>query len=138
MTRYAATSAIQTGFPLLTVITLLPAIAAVVVALIPRQRTEIVKLVGVGASVVTGALTAYLTYKFATGTSAFQFQSQHTWISSFGISWHLGVDGISLFLVLLCGLLFPLAMVGPTIHGDEKSYLAWLLVLETGCIRSLP
>jgi NADH-quinone oxidoreductase subunit M len=124
------------AFPLLTIITVLPVCTAVLVALIPRTRVELIKVVGVGGATATGALTAYLTYKFATGTAAFQFQTQHSWISEFGISWHLGVDGISLFLVLLCGLLFPLAMVGPTIHGNEKSYLAWLLVLETGCLGS--
>ena len=103
----------RTGFPLLTVITLLPAVGAVVVALIPRRRLELVKLVGVGASVLTAALCGYLAYQFETGTAAFQFETTHVWISSFGISWHLGVDGISLFLVLLCGLLFPLSLVGP-------------------------
>jgi NADH-quinone oxidoreductase subunit M len=132
----AVSTVVHPGFPLLTVITLLPLAAALVVAVIPRRRTELVKLVGIGGAVVTGALSAYLTYAFATGTAAFQFETKHVWISSFGISWHLGVDGISLFLVLLCGLLFPLAMIGPTIHRDEKSYLAWLLVLETGCIGS--
>ena len=132
----AAGAVVHPGFPLLTVITLLPLAAAVLVALIPRHRTELVKVVGVGGAVATGALTAYLTYAFATGTAAFQFETKHQWITSFGISWHLGVDGISLFLVLLCGLLFPLAMVGPTVHGDQKSYLAWLLVLEAGCIGS--
>src|SRR6516162_7293692 len=126
----------QVGFPLLTVITLLPAVGAVVVALIPRRRTELVQLVGVGAAVVTAALTGYLAYKFATGTPGFQFETRHVWITSLGISWHLGVDGISLFLVLLCGLLFPLAMIGPAVHGNQKSYLAWMLLLETGCIGS--
>jgi NADH-quinone oxidoreductase subunit M len=125
-----------TSFPLLTVITLLPLGAAIVAALIPKRRLELVKLVAIGGAVATAALCAYLAYDFATGTAAFQFQSNHLWISSFGISWHLGVDGISLFLVLLCGLLFPLSMVGPTIHGDQKSYLVWMLVLETGCIGS--
>ncbi len=124
------------NFPLLTVITLLPVCAALVVALVPARQIQLVRLVAVGGSVATGVLTAYLTWKFATRTAGFQFQSQHSWISAFGISWHLGVDGISLFLVLLCGLLFPLSMIGPTIHGNEKSYLAWMLVLETGCIGS--
>ena len=124
------------GFPLLTAVTLLPLLTAVVLLAVPRSRVELVKLVAVGGAVATAVLTAYAAYEFATGTAAFQFQSRHVWIGSFGISWHLGVDGISLFLVLLCGLLFPLAMVGPTIHGDEKSYLAWLLVLETGCLGS--
>jgi len=124
------------GFPILTVITLLPAITAVVAALLPRRRIEFVRLVAVGGSLATFVLTAFLTWRFATGTAAFQFQSEHTWIQSFGISWHLGVDGISLFLVLLSGFLFPLAMIGPTIHGDSKAYWVWMLVLETGCIGS--
>src|ERR1700722_305852 len=132
----AAAPSTGVGFPLLTVITLLPVLTAVVIAVIPRSRMEIVRLVAVGGAVATAAFSAYLTDQFATGTGAFQFQSRHVWISSFGISWHLGVDGISLFLVLLCGLLFPLAMVGPTIHGNEKSYLCWMLVLEAGCIGS--
>ena len=124
------------GFPILTVLTLLPLVTAIIVAVVPRARVEFVRLVAVGGSLVTLVLAAYLTYQFATGTPDFQFETQHTYIQSFGISWHLGVDGISLFLVLLTAFLFPLAMVGPTIHKDTKSYLAWLLVLETGCLGS--
>ena len=124
------------GFPILTVLTLVPLVTAVLVALVPRTRVEVVKLIGVGGALVTLVLASYLTYEFATGTPDFQFQTQHTYIQSFGISWHLGVDGISIFLVLLTGLLFPLAMIGPALHRDAKSYLAWMLVLETGCIGS--
>ena len=57
-----------------------------------------------------------------------------TWIADFGISWHLGIDGISLFLVVLTGLLFPLAIVAVAPHHDPKPYYAWLLVLQAGCI----
>jgi len=124
----------EPGFPLLTTIVVLPVVTAVVVTLIPRQRLEVVKAVAVGGALATAALTAYLTWQFHAGTAGFQFVSQHSWINDLGISWHLGVDGISLFLVLLTGFLFPFAMVGPKIHGDQKSYLAWMLVLETGCL----
>src|SRR5947209_12177533 len=116
----------MTGFPLLTVITLLPAATAVLLLVVPSRRPELVRLVGVGGAVATGVLTGYLVYTFAAGNGGFQFETQHSWISSFGISWHLGVDGISLFLVALTGLLFPLAMVGPKIHHDVKAHLAWL------------
>ncbi|HWW54999.1 MAG TPA: NADH-quinone oxidoreductase subunit M, partial [Acidimicrobiales bacterium] len=122
------------GFPLLTVIVLLPVATALLVAAVPRSRVDIVKALAVGGALATAALTAYLTSQFATGNGGFQFQSQHSWISNLGISWHLGVDGISLFLVLLTGVLFPFAMVGPKVHGDQKSYLIWMLVLETGCL----
>ncbi len=64
----------------------------------------------------------------------FQFVSQHTWIADLGISWHLGVDGISLFLVVLTGLLFPIAMLATDPDHDDKPYYAWLLVLEAGCL----
>ncbi len=56
------------------------------------------------------------------------------WIADLGIGWHLGVDGISLFLVVLSGLLFPLAIVAVAPSHDPKPYYAWLLVLQAGCI----
>ena len=58
------------------------------------------------------------------------------WIEDWGISWHLGVDGISLLLVVLTGVLFPLAILGTDPHHDEKAYLAWLLLLQAGVMGS--
>ena len=55
-------------------------------------------------------------------------------MADFGISWHLGIDGISLFLVVLTGVLFPIALLGATPHHDAKPYYAWLLLLEAGCL----
>ena len=46
------------------------------------------------------------------------------------------MDGISLFLVLLTGLLFPLAMIGPKVHDNLKAYMAWMLILEAACMGS--
>ena len=56
-----------------------------------------------------------------TGDAGFQFVSKHSWIEAWGISWHLGVDGISLFLVVLTGVLFPLAILGADPHHDEQA-----------------
>jgi NADH-quinone oxidoreductase subunit M len=56
------------------------------------------------------------------------------WIKEWGISWHLGVDGISLFLVVLTAVLFPFALAGADPHHDVKAYTAWMLVLEAGCL----
>jgi NADH-quinone oxidoreductase subunit M len=74
--------------------------------------------------------------KFPTGAAGFEFVSKHSWISEWGISWHLGVDGISLFMVVLTGVLFPLVIVGIDPHHDHKSYLAWMLLLEAGVMGS--
>ena len=81
-------------------------------------------------------MSIWLLASFETGEAGFQFVSKHTWIEPWGISWHLGVDGISLFLVVLTGVLFPLAILGADPHHDEKPYLAWLLLLEAGVMGS--
>src|SRR5256714_1180532 len=85
-------------------------------------------------ALATAALSVEMLLEFKRGVGGFQFVTQHVWISTFGISWKLGVDGISLFLVLLSALLFPLAIVGPNVHKDIKAYAAWMLLLEAGCI----
>ncbi len=122
------------AFPILTTLVVLPVIGALLLAITPRSRPEISRLVGVGMSVITGAMSLYLLSQFVIADPDFQFSSKHTWIESFGISWNLGVDGISLFLVVLTGVLFPLALIGVRPHHDTKSYMAWLLLLEAGCM----
>ena len=124
------------GFPLLTAIVLLPAVGAAVVALLPKSRPDAIKLVAFLASLATGVLTVVLAVEFEAGEAGYQFVSQHDWIEDFGVSWLLGVDGISLFLVLLTGVLFPIALIGPEVRRDVKSYMAWMLVLEAGCLGS--
>jgi NADH-quinone oxidoreductase subunit M len=122
------------GFPLLTAIVVVPAAGAAAVALVPRDRTPVVKAIALVASGVTGLLALYLLGVFDKGDGGFQLVSRHRWISSFGISWKLGVDGIALFLVVLTGVLFPIAIFGPEVHEDFKGYAAWMLVLEAGCL----
>ncbi len=125
-----------TGFPILTALVLVPVAGAVAVALVSRRRPELVKLVGLVSSVLTGALSIWLLAGFDSADAGFQFVSRHEWIEEWGISWHLGVDGISLLLVVLTGILFPLAIIGTDAHHDEKPYLAWLLLLEAGVMGS--
>jgi NADH-quinone oxidoreductase subunit M len=122
------------GFPLLTALILLPVFGAVLVALVPKARGEVARLIGVASSAATGALSVWLLTQFETHDAGFQFTSNHSWIKDLGISWHLGVDGISLFLVVLTGLLFPLALWGVKPHHDPKPYTAWMLVLQAGCM----
>ena len=122
------------SLPILTLLVLVPALGAVAVALLPRDNERLVKLVGISVAVVELALAVALLFDFSAKTGSFQFVSQHVWIRTFGISWKLGVDGISLFLVVLTAVLFPLAIIGPEVHKDVKGYVAWMLLLEAGCI----
>ena len=118
----------------LTAAVLLPFLGAVVVALIPSSRTELHRLVALLFAVGTGAVTLWLLAAFDTHEAGFQHEVNRSWISDFGISWHLGIDGVSLFLVVLSGLLFPLAIVAVAPHHEPKPYYAWMLVLQGGCI----
>ncbi len=123
-------------FPILSVIVLLPAVAAAAIALLPKNRPDVIRMVGFFAALAVGVLTVVLAFAFDVGDSGYQFVSQHNWIEDLGISWIVGVDGISLFLVVLTGVLFPIALIGPKVHRDVKSYTAWMLVLEAGCLGS--
>jgi NADH-quinone oxidoreductase subunit M len=126
----------DTSFPILSAIVFVPAIGSLLVAVTSRRRPEWTKLIATLVSVATGAMSLWLLAEFETTDAGFQFVSKHTWIESWGISYHLGVDGISLFLVVLTGVLFPLSIVGIDPHHDEKPYLAWLLLLEAGVMGS--
>ena len=121
-------------FPILTVLVLLPAAGALLVAVLPRSRPELLKAAAVLVSIAAAALGGWMLVEFQTGATGFQFVSQHSWIADLGISWYVGVDGISLFLVVLTLVLFPIAMLATDPDHDPKPYYAWLLLLEAGCL----
>ncbi len=124
------------SFPILSALVIMPLVGAIVVSLLGKTRPEWMKLAAMTSSVTTGAFSLWLLGEFKTGEAGFQFVSQHAWISQWGISWHLGVDGISLFLVVLTGILFPLVIVGIDPHHNETSYFAWMLLLQAGVMGS--
>jgi NADH-quinone oxidoreductase subunit M len=124
----------EPDFPILTALILVPAVGALAVAVVPNARAELHRGVALMFSVATGALAVYLLAAFDKADAGYQFETNRSWISDFGISWHVGVDGISLFLVVLTAVLFPIALLGSTPHHDAKSYYAWLLLLEAGCL----
>ncbi|MGO9335764.1 MAG: complex I subunit 4 family protein [Acidimicrobiales bacterium] len=122
------------AFPYLTTLILLPAGAAVVVALLPSAQRRAVQVVGIVASLAVLGIAAAATVAFTAGYGGYQFISSHQWIAAFGISWSLGMDGISLFLVLMTALLFPIALAASGDRAGDKSFVAWILVLEAGCL----
>jgi NADH-quinone oxidoreductase subunit M len=122
------------SFDILTTLVALPAIGALLIALIPKSRGELHRMVALLFTGATAAMGIWLMAAFQTGEGAYQFEVNRSWVSDFGISWHVGIDGISLFLVVLTVVLFPIALLGATPHHDAKPYYAWLLLLEAGCI----
>ena len=124
----------EADFPILTLLVVAPAVGALLVALVPRNNPALVRALGVAVTVTVALLSIALLVGFDTGDGDFQQTERYTWIADFGIAWNLGVDGISLFLVVLTGVLFPIAVIGVRPHHDAKAYLAWLLLLEAGCM----
>jgi NADH-quinone oxidoreductase subunit M len=123
-------------FPVLSSLVVVPLIGAVAVLWLGSLRAEWTKLAALASSIVTGAISIWVLQAFDSADAGFQFVSRHEWIPAWGISWHLGIDGISLFLVVLTGVLFPLVIAGVDPHHDERPYLAWLLVLQAGVMGS--
>jgi NADH-quinone oxidoreductase subunit M len=121
-------------FPILTTIVAAPAAGAVLVLVLSNRRPEWVRLVAILTAVLTAGLTIWTLVAFKTHDAGFQFTSKHPWITAWGISWHLGIDGISLFLVVLTGMLFALVLPGIDPHHDHKRYYAWMLLLEAGLL----
>ena len=103
-----------TTFPYLTTLVLVPAVGAAVVAAVPKRAVAawFHEALGVAVTVLTLAVTAAVLFTFKSGVAGYQMVSQHEWASGLGIHWSVGIDGISLFLVVLTGVLFPLTMLG--------------------------
>ncbi|MYK74016.1 MAG: NADH-quinone oxidoreductase subunit M [Acidimicrobiaceae bacterium] len=126
----------STSFPAaLTVLVLVPAAGALVLLAMPRNRPDLFKPVALVASATSAVLAVWVLAEFDAGSAAvFQFWQQYEWISGWGVSWQVGVDGLSLFLVVMTALIFPLAIVGVDAEHSPKPYYAWMLVLEAGCL----
>ena len=127
------------SFPVLDLIVFLPLGAAIVVALLPKTApSSLVRALGLGAAVAELAVVLWMVIAFKTGDAhaGFQFTSQQSWLSPLSISWSLGVDGISLFLVAMTALLFPIAMASPPGERSSKAYLGWMLLLESACMTT--
>ena len=122
------------SFPVLTSLIVVPFLGAIAVALVPRARVEAHQLIALAASVITGASSVWVLVRFDRDDGGFQFRNPdpNVWIESLGIRWDLAVDGISLFLVVLTGFLFPLAIIGVKPEHSPKNYSAWIILLEAG------
>ncbi len=124
----------EASFAVIPALVLVPLVGAVVVALLPRAMAMLAKPLAVMFSSTAAAITVWILVEFDKADPGMQFVSSQSWIDALGISWSAGIDGISLFLVVLTGVLFPLAMVAVDPGHDHKAYYAWLLVLQGGCL----
>ena len=122
------------AFNVLPWLVIVPVIGVVILAFMPSARDDALRIVTVAISAATGGLAVFLLTEFRTGEAGFQFVINRTWVEALGIGWHLGIDGISLFLVVLTGLLFPLSILAVKPDHDAKLYYGSMLLLMAGCM----
>ncbi len=119
---------------LLSIITFLPLVGAAVVALTAGDRAK--KRTALGFSLLTFAVSLLLWVNWQSGAAGMQFVEELPWFPAYGMTYLMGVDGISLFMVLLTTLLMPIAIYFSNLYVDEQPglYLVLMLVLETAMI----
>jgi NADH-quinone oxidoreductase subunit M len=102
------------------------------------ERQAVVRWIALGASLVTFAATLVLWWWFDPSSAAYQFEERYSWIPAgeFGIQYYIGVDGISLLLVVLTAFLTPLALLSSweSVQRSVKAFSFFLLALETAML----
>jgi NADH-quinone oxidoreductase subunit M len=120
---------------LLSLLILLPIAGALVVALTRREAVTLQKLVGLGVTLATFAISLPLVSGF-NDVASYQFEERVAWIPAWGISYHVGIDGLSLWLVILTTFLTPLCLLGSwtQIESRVREFVLFMLLLEAGMI----
>src|SRR5665213_1616102 len=117
---------------ILTLILLVPLAGALLIAVLP-DRGKLSAWLALVTAVVTFGLTLHLPAHFVLGHPGFQFEANVPWIANPAIFYHVGIDGLSLWLVVLTGLLAPVGVLASwnTIKERRKIYYALFLVQQT-------
>lgn len=127
------------GLPILSAIVFLPLVGAIPLLFFKRSDTLLIRTWTLMVSLAEFALSLSLLFGFQLGDASYQFVEQVPWVPTVGIEYHLGIDGISLAMVLLTTFLTAIAVIGGWSAMDTercKEYAGFLLLLETGVLGS--
>ncbi len=119
---------------LLSIITFLPLLGALILLAAPGDGTK--KSIALGTTLVTFLVSLLLLMNWPEGAAGMVLEEKHAWIPDLDIFYHLGVDGISLWLVLLTTFLMPIAVAFSNQHIKENvgGYMALMLLMQTAMI----
>lgn len=124
------------NFPILSSITYLPLIGILGIIFINKEKHQIIRWIAFITTVITFLVSLPLYYYFDVSSWNMQFVENIPWIEKFGINYHMGIDGISLLLVLLTTFLTSLAVLSTwsAVKERVKEYMVALLFLEIGML----
>jgi NADH-quinone oxidoreductase subunit M len=120
---------------LLSLILFTPVVAGVILLFLPKDATRLLRWFALIVSLVPLVLSVLLWVRFNPDVTGFQFEEKYNWYAAIGSSLHLGVDGLSLTMILLTTLLTPLAILASFSVTDRvKAYMMLFLFLESGML----
>jgi NADH-quinone oxidoreductase subunit M len=130
--------------PLLTLLVLVPLVGAIAVLLLGRARAggdspghdDLVRQAALAVSLITFVISLIVWWTFDPASADYQFVERHTWLPDFGISYHVGIDGISLLLVVLTTFLTPISLLcsWQSIERRVREFSFFILALEAAMI----
>src|SRR5262245_11936614 len=122
--------------PYLSLLVLLPLVGGVLVLGLGREREGVVRQVALGVSLLTFLLSLVVWSQFNPASAEYQFVERHRWLPDFGISYHVGIDGISILLVILTTFLTPVSLLcsWQSIEQRVREFSFFMLALEAAMI----
>ena len=132
-------------FPILSTLVALPVVGAILLLFVPagdpagnpgNKNERVSQMIALVISLLVFGETLLLWSRFVSGSAEFQFVERYAWIPSFGITYAVGIDGISLLLVVLTGFLTPIALLSSweSVHKKTKAFCMFVLLLESAMI----
>lgn len=120
-------------FPFLSVITLTPAVVAMILLMLPADRKTEIRMLALAGAAVSFLLSIFVYFSYDIALGGYQFVEKYTWLEALGISYHVGVDGVSLPMVLLTGIvIFTGVLISWGIDDRPREFFAFLFLLASG------
>jgi NADH-quinone oxidoreductase subunit M len=120
-------------FPILSVIVFIPILSGLLILLIPGERRDEIRVTALAAAFFAMILSAWVYFSYDAAAGGYQFVERYDWLPLLGISYHVGVDGISAPLVLLTGVvMFTGVLISWGIDDRPREFFAFLFILATG------
>ncbi|HVN52713.1 MAG TPA: NADH-quinone oxidoreductase subunit M [Anaerolineaceae bacterium] len=120
------------AFPILSVIVLTPLVAGLIILLIPRERKTEVRVTALAAAILSLVLSIWVYFAYQVSAGGYQFIEKADWLPFLGISYHMGVDGISVPLVLLTGIVVVAGvLISWGVEDRPREYYAFMMFLAT-------
>lgn len=121
---------------ILTLLLLLPIVGSLLVLMLPKENHQLTRIAGLAISVVIFIVSMFLYFSFDPANANFQFTQKIEWVKGLGIYYHVGIDGMSILLVLLTTFMTPLALLSTwsSIDVKVKEFTFFMLMLEAGML----